>query len=107
MGLGQSKDSYCNPENATDFDIAITKRYHPRYYYDDDENNRIDNIINKFKERCPEQSKISEKALVKYGGSKKPTKESVLYDGKKCVVYVGPKGGKYIRKNKKYISINI
>ena len=43
----------------------------------------------------------------KKGGSKpspKRTKDSIVKDGRKYLVYVGPRGGKYIRQNGKYVS---
>jgi hypothetical protein len=39
------------------------------------------------------------------GGNKKRTKERITYNNKEYNVYVGQRGGKYIKKNKNYINI--
>jgi hypothetical protein len=37
--------------------------------------------------------------------SKKKTKERILVEGKNCIIYTGPRGGKYIKKNSKFVSV--
>jgi hypothetical protein len=103
MGLNQSKNENCNPETATSFDIEISK------VKMGEKNSINEEKIKNFKEKCPKQAKKSENAILNKnntsGGSKKQTKEYIIYQGKKKLVYNGPKGGKYIKKNNKFISI--
>jgi len=39
------------------------------------------------------------------GGSKKQTKERIMLGGKSRVIYVGKRGGKYVKQNGKFVSI--
>lgn len=57
--------------------------------------------LNKFSAQLAEELQKGGKE-----GKKKKTNEKVTYKGKERVVYVGPRGGKYVLMNKKYISIN-
>jgi len=103
MGSSSSKSSFCTIENTTDFDISANKI-----------NKKIGSIkdqifVEKFREECKTNAEASEKGLAggKFKNSPKISKQHIFHDGKKQVLYIGPRGGKYIKKGENYISIKI
>ena len=103
MGSNSSKQNFCtSSENRTNYDIIVNKNKLNNYIDDKDMK-----TIQIYEEKCPNQAKISKTAII--GGSKKirPTNEHTIYNGKECIIYIGPKGGKYVKKNKQFILIKI
>jgi hypothetical protein len=75
-------------------------QYIPNNIQDDNILRIINNIIHSINN--PESNITTTKQS---GGNKKRTKELITYKNKEYSVYIGQRGGKYIKKNKNYINI--
>lgn len=75
----------------------------------------IVNILSKFTDNTNPVAKLLiilyiqayflQENVQKSGGCKKQTKERIMLGGKSKVIYVGKRGGKYVRQNGKFVSI--
>lgn len=63
---------------------------------------KLFDLFTKYKNQVTSQTKLG-------GAPPKPlkkSKESILISGKKHTIYLGPRSGKYIKKDKKYVSLS-
>ena len=85
-----------------DYDIQITDNSINVIEYSDDEKEAAEALLAL---GAGEMQHTKVRNAVGGGAKKTKTKETVVIDNKKYVVYKGPRGGKYVKRSGKYVPI--